>query len=252
MKKVIVIHSFRRGAGKSSLVANLSALLSSQGLRVAAVDTDFQAPSLNLFFGLSDESTSHTLNDYLWERCEIAQAIYDVTPHLNIPAPGKLFLVPASTRASEILQILRQPYDFERLNSGVLSLFNLHTLDAVLVDTTAGLSEETLLSIALAARLVILLRPDPQDYQGTAVTVEVAQNLGVPSVTLLLNQTPEGLDEARSKAQLEQTFRCPVVGLLPYSNALSSLASREILSLHDPKAPLVALLKQLASKLVGD
>ena len=54
MSTIVTIHSFRRGVGKSSLIANLAVLLALQGRRVALIDTDFQAPSIHLFFGLSD------------------------------------------------------------------------------------------------------------------------------------------------------------------------------------------------------
>ena len=39
------------------------------------------------------------------------------------------------------------------------------------------MNEETLLSIAISDVFVLVLRPDHQDFQGTAVTVEVARKL---------------------------------------------------------------------------
>ena len=47
------------------------------------------------------------------------------------------------------------------------------SLDYLLIDTHPGLNEETLLSIAISDSLVIILRPDQQDFQGTSVTVDV-------------------------------------------------------------------------------
>jgi septum site-determining protein MinD len=41
------------------------------------------------------------------------------------------------------------------------------------------LNEETLLSILISDTLVLILRPDQQDFQGTAVTVEVARKLKI-------------------------------------------------------------------------
>ncbi|MCB0177975.1 MAG: P-loop NTPase, partial [Anaerolineae bacterium] len=40
MSKIISIHSFRGGTGKSNTTANISAILAGQGLRVGVIDTD--------------------------------------------------------------------------------------------------------------------------------------------------------------------------------------------------------------------
>src|SRR5688572_22233273 len=47
-------------------------------------------------------------------------------------------------------------------------------LDLLPIDTHPGFDEETLLTIAISDTLLIVLRPDKQDYHGTAVLVEVA------------------------------------------------------------------------------
>ena len=44
MSKIISVHSFRGGTGKSHLTANLAAQLAVQGRRVAVVDTDLPSP----------------------------------------------------------------------------------------------------------------------------------------------------------------------------------------------------------------
>ena len=49
------------------------------------------------------------------------------------------------------------------------------------MDTHPGLNEETLLSISISDVLILILRPDSQDYQGTAVTVDVSRKLQVPA-----------------------------------------------------------------------
>lgn len=55
-------------------------------------------------------------------------------------------------------------------------------LDLLLIDTHPGFKEATLLTIAISDMLMIVLRPDKQDYHGTAVLVEVAGRMAVPQV----------------------------------------------------------------------
>ena len=51
------------------------------------------------------------------------------------------------------------------------------------MDTHPGINEETLLSTAISDCLVMVMRPDQQDYLGTAVAIEVAQRLMVPEAS---------------------------------------------------------------------
>ena len=52
MAKIISIHSFRGGTGKSNMTANLAALLAAEGGRVGVIDTDIQSPGIHVLFGL--------------------------------------------------------------------------------------------------------------------------------------------------------------------------------------------------------
>jgi septum site-determining protein MinD len=52
MSKVISIHSFRGGTGKSNTTANVAMLLAAKGRRVAVVDTDVQSPGIHVLFGI--------------------------------------------------------------------------------------------------------------------------------------------------------------------------------------------------------
>ena len=50
-------------------------------------------------------------------------------------------------------------------------------VDALLINTHPGLDEETVLSMVISNALIIILRPDQQDYEGTGVTVLIARRL---------------------------------------------------------------------------
>src|SRR4051812_24017850 len=102
MAKIISIHSYRGGTGKSNLTANLAVCLASSAKRVAVVDTDIQSPGIHLLFGLEDTSHLRTLNDYLWERCPVRDAAIEVTPPSVGDAGGRVWLVPSSLQAGEI------------------------------------------------------------------------------------------------------------------------------------------------------
>jgi MinD-like ATPase involved in chromosome partitioning or flagellar assembly len=251
MAKIISIHSFRRGTGKSNMTANVTALLAVEGRRVGVIDTDIQSPSLHILFGLDEEEMTHSLNDYLWGKCAIEQTAHDVTPRLNAEIKGQVFLIPSSAQVSEITRVLREGYDVGLLNDGFRKLVAELELDVLVVDTHAGLNEETLLSIAVSDALAIILRTDQQDYQGTGIMVEVARKLDVPRMVLIVNEVPSVFNLAEVKSKVEQTYHCEVAAVLPFSDEMMALASASIFALHYPDHPVTDMLKQVVARLVA-
>ena len=250
MATIVSIHSFRGGTGKSNTSANVATLLAAQGRRVGVVDTDIQSPGVHVLFGLDEERMTHSLNDYLWGKCEIAETAHDVTGSLGSSISGRVFLIPSSIRAGEITKVLREGYDVGLLNDGFHRLVEDLRLDVLVIDTHPGLNEETLLSIAISDALAIILRPDSQDYQGTGVTVEVARKLGVPRMMLVVNQVPSVFDPEEVKLRAEQTYACEVAAVIPHSDDMRALASAGIFALRFPDHPVTGMLRQVANKLV--
>ncbi|TME92691.1 MAG: MinD/ParA family protein [Chloroflexi bacterium] len=251
MSTIIAVHSFRGGTGKSNTTANVAALLAGQGRHVGVVDTDIQSPGLHVLFGLDEDNIGHSLNDYLWGKCDIAETAHDATPYLGTDHGGKLFLIPSSIRAGEITRVLREGYDVGLLNEGFHELIRQLKLDVLMIDTHPGLNEETLLSIAISHVVAIILRPDQQDYQGTGVTVEVARKLGVPRLVLIVNKVPQIFDPGEVRARVEATYQAEVAAVLPHSDDMMALASAGIFALRCPDHAMTAELRRVAAALVA-
>ena len=146
--------------------------------------------------------------------------------------------------------MLKEGYDVGLLNDCFRSLIEELKLDLLLIDTHPGLNEETLLSIAISDVLLVILRPDSQDYMGTGVTVEIARKLNVPML-LLVNKVPAVFDPAEVKARVEKTYNAEVVAVLPHSDELMTLASAGIFALRYPDHPLTEMYMQVAAKLMA-
>jgi septum site-determining protein MinD len=251
MPTIISVHSYRGGTGKSNTTANIAALLAEQGYCVGVIDTDIQSPGIHVLFGLEQSALGRTLNDYLWGECEIEDAAYDVTPLLNHPMRGTVYLIPSSAKPSEITRVLGEGYDPGLLNEGFQRLVEELRLDVLLIDTHPGLNEETLLSIAISHALLIILRPDQQDYQGTGVTVEIARKLDVPKLLLLVNKVPQSFDTEAVRAKVAETYDAEVAAVLPHSDDLMALASGGIFALRNPDHPLTTLYRQVVARLMA-
>jgi MinD-like ATPase involved in chromosome partitioning or flagellar assembly len=251
MSQIISVHSFRGGTGKSNTTANLASLLAQEGYRVGVVDTDIQSPGIHVLFNLDESEMNHSLNDYLWGKCGIKECAYDVTGRVGADIKGQIYLIPSSIKASEIARIMREGYDVGLLNDGFQNLVSGLELDMLLIDTHPGLNEETLLSIAISDLLIIIMRPDQQDYQGTSVTVEVARKLDVPKMLMIVNKVPSVLDPDDVRARVEQIYNCKVAAVLPHSEEMMTLASSGIFSLRYPDNPVTRGLKDVVALLHG-
>ncbi|MBL4686680.1 MAG: MinD/ParA family protein [Nannocystaceae bacterium] len=249
MADIVSIHSFRGGTGKSNTTANIAAMLAASGHRVGVIDTDIQSPGIHVLFALDPSEVTYSLNDFLWERCSIRDAAYDVTGRLGQPVSGEVHLIPSSLRTGEITRILRDGYDVSLLNDGLQTLISELSLDYLLIDTHPGLNEETLLSIAISDTLVLLMRPDHQDYQGTSVTVEVARSLEVPRLLLVVNNTPAAFDVAEVEARVSQTYQCEVAAVIQHCEELMTLASAGVFSMRYPGHMLTETYRRLAARI---
>lgn len=249
MSKIISIHSFRGGTGKSNTTANITALLAQRGLRVGVVDTDIQSPGIHILFGLEEGALQYSLNDYLWGKCKIEETAHNVTGKLGVD--GEVFLVPSSIKPGEIARVLREGYDVGLLNDGFHDLIDNLNLDVLMIDTHPGLNEETLLSIAISDSLIIILRPDQQDFQGTGVTVEVARKLDVNHMMLIVNKVPQVFDFDEIKSDVEKTYNCKVAAILPHSDEMMVLASAGIFVLEYPNHPITKALQQVTADIIA-
>jgi len=254
MTTLVSIHSFRGGTGKSNTAANLAAQLALTGARVAVIDTDIQSPGIHVLFGFDEDALGVTLNDYLHGTAPIEAAAHDVTDRLApaaVPDGAALFLVPSNIKASEIARILREGYDVGRLNDGFRELGTALNLDYLIVDTHPGLNEETLLSITVSDVLILLMRPDKQDFQGTAVTVDVARRLDVPELLLLVNKVPASVDRAALGRDVAEVYQSEVGGVLPLSEAVVENSSSGLFSLTSPDEEWSITLAALAARIAG-
>lgn len=257
MSKIVSIHSFRGGTGKSNTTANIATTVARLGNRVGIVDTDIQSPGIHVLFNVAEEDMGNTLDDYLWGKIAIEQAAHDVGKNLTMPderkglPQGQLYLVPSSIKPGDIARILREGYDVGLLNDGYQALVEKLNLDYLFIDTHPGLNEETLLSISVSDILLLILRPDKQDFQGTAVTVDVARKLDVNNLMLVVNKVLESFDFEAVKAQVEGTYHAPVAGVLPNSDDIVRLASGDVFSLRFPEHRWSKTIAAIADQVIA-
>ena len=251
---IISVHSFRGGTGKSNTTANLAAVVAASGRRVGVIDGDIQSPGIHVLFGMAGDEVVGSLNDFLWHGRAIADVAHDVTDRVggSMEDGGRLFLIPSSMQPGEITRVLREGYDAQRLTEGIRELVEALDLDVLFIDTHPGLNEETLLSLVISHVLLIVMRPDRQDFEGTGITVRVARELEVPRIHIVVNKSPRQLDPDAVARQVTEAYGCDVAVVLPHSDELMSLASEGVFVVRHPDDPMAALYRGLAARAVPD
>lgn len=247
--RVVSVHSFRGGTGKSNLTANVAVQLGQRGLHVGVIDTDIQSPGIHVVFGLAGASIDASLNDFLFGVRTIAEVAHDVTPD---GVDGAIHLIPSSVQPGEITRVLRDGYDAQQLVQGLRSFVDELGLDVLLVDTHPGLGEETLLAVAISDTVLTVLRPDQQDYEGTGVLIDVAAGLEVPRTALVVNKVPASLGREEVRRRVAETYGASVVGVLPHDDDMMLLASGGVFALHHPDHPFTTALAEVSSYVMDE
>lgn len=254
---IVSIHSFRGGTGKSNITANVASQVALLGKRVAIIDTDIQSPGIHVPFGLNEDTMGRTLNDYLHDQCAIEDVAFHIGSHTGDSAGRKklagkdLWLLPSSINGNEISRILKEGYSIERLNEGMNTIRKKLELDYLFIDTHPGLNEETLLSIALSDVLLLVMRPDQQDFQGTSVTADLARGLDVPNLFLVINKALRRYDWVGLRANAENIFHAPVAGILPLSEDVAGNESADVFSLANPESDWSTGLKEVVNNVLA-
>jgi MinD-like ATPase involved in chromosome partitioning or flagellar assembly len=198
--------------------------------------------------GLPEYKLDKTINDYLWGNIDCHEAVYDVTP---TDISGKIYLAPASPDMHHIMRVLHESYEVDKLNKAFSEISKAFNLDFLMVDTTPGLDEKTLVSLAGSDTLILMLKLDKQDYQGTAVMVGLAQTLEIPHLKLVVSQVPEAFAIEDVQREVQEQYQLPVTAILPHTEEMLTLGSKGIFVKEYPSHPLTLIIKQMTQDFIA-
>ena len=240
MTGVLTVHSYRGGTGKSTVAANLAMLLARDGCRVAVLDADIHAPSIDTIFGIDPGRGACSLVDYLIGRCEIEDAVFPLEP------PG-LFAVLARTTLASINALTTSGYDVGLLSEGYRRLIGAFGLDLLILDTHTGLCPETVTAMASSDRLIVLSRADRVALAGASETAALADRLGCSERALVVNMAPDGEVGGAFRRRLEELYGCAIEVILPYEPRMAAHDGEGLFVSAYPDHPLVSGYRRIIS-----
>ncbi len=248
MSRIISVHAFKGGSGKTTITANLAARLAAGGSRVGIIDADFRAPGMRVLLGLPAPRPQRTLNHYLWHEAELEEVIYPA-PMDNLP--GQIILIPASGTLEDIRRMSKEGYDTGLLHNGIKALTTQERLDFLLVDTQPGVEENTLLMAVSSDLLLITACPDYQDLNGTRLLMQAIYRLAEPQIALLVNKTSPTSQPERLRKIAREHLDLDILSILPLADAIIEKAGRSLFVLEHPDHPWSQAIDDLAEHLLA-
>ncbi len=156
--RVLAVTSGKGGVGKSNIVANLGLALRRLECRVLLIDADLGLANLDILLGLTPQ---YTIQDILSLQQNLSQVI--------VEGPGGLKILPACSGLPELAEL----DEFQK----VFLLNELdhysETIDIVLIDTGAGISQNVLFFNLAAQERIIVANAQPTSLTDAYALIKV-------------------------------------------------------------------------------
>jgi len=253
MGKVIAVHSYKGGTGKTILSINLAAALVKHGKKVCLMDLDFRAPSLSTL--LKVEKADYWLNDYLNGICGIDKVLIDLTERIR--DGGKLFVGLANPTTEAIRDISAKDRKWEMRALGRLlslrnTLLNDKGFDYLVFDTSPGLQYSSINAIVSADLVIVASTLDKSDVEGTKRMLKELYDLFEKKTRIVTNKVLYGENIKSVKdvrSQMEELYGVPILGVIPCFCDVSRAKGTLIFVEDKPDHPFTKIMDEMATEL---
>jgi MinD-like ATPase involved in chromosome partitioning or flagellar assembly len=253
MSKIIAVHSYKGGTGKTLLSVNLAASLAKLGKKVCLFDLDFRAPSL--FAILKIDNLDCWLNDYLNGTCDIGESMVDIST--KIQGNGKLFVALANPGTEAIREMSGKDRKWEMRALGKLlslreTLLNDEEFDYLVFDTSPGLQYSSINAIVTADLVVVATTADRSDVDGTRRMLRELYNLFEKKTGLVLNKVLDASSKSKRTEmddRVKNIYQVPLLGLVPCFCEILRAEGNFIFVQDKPNHPFTKILEEMAKKI---
>jgi MinD-like ATPase involved in chromosome partitioning or flagellar assembly len=252
MSKIVAVHSYKGGTGKTLLSVNLAATFAKHGKKVCLFDLDFRAPSLFAIFKVNNAEC--WLNDYLNGNCSINKVLIDLSS--RIPGNGKFFAALANPATEAIREMSAKDRKWEMRALGrLLSLRNTllsDQFDYLIFDTSPGLQYSSINAIVTADFVVVATTGDRSDVDGTRRMLRELYNLFEKKTGLVINKVLDSTSKSTKdemEKRVKNVYQVPMLGLVPCFCEVLRAEGNLIFAQDKPNHPFTKILDEMATKI---
>lgn len=234
MTRIVSVISGKGGVGKTTLVANVGAVLADLNYDVLILDANLTTPNLGLHLGMA--LFPITLHDVLKGKTTIHNAIYKNERGLKV--------IPAGIGINDLKGI-----DARDLPTIMIDLVG--DVDIILIDAAAGLGRETLAAMESSDETIIITNPDLPSVTDALKSIKLAEQVGTKVLGVVVNRV-RGKPHELTRSEIENMLEIPILAEISEADAIQeSISKRTPLVYHNPNHISSRQLKKLAYNLVG-
>ena len=253
MSKIVAVHSYKGGTGKTLFSVNLAATFAKHGKKVCLFDLDFRAPSL--FAILNVNNAEFWLNDYLNGKCDINKVILDLSN--KIEGTGDFFAALANPSTEAIREMSAKDRKWEMRALGRLlslrnTLLNDQEFDYLVFDTSPGLQYSSINAIVSADFVVVATTGDRSDVDGTRRMLRELYNLFEKKTGLVMNKVLDPTSKSKRdemERRVKNVYQVPMLGLVPCFCEILRAEGNLIFVQDKPNHPFTKILDEMARKI---
>jgi len=253
MGKIVAIHSYKGGTGKTLISVNLATLYANRGKGVALLDLDFRAPSLHAI--LKVQNSEYWINDYLNGVCDIRKAVVDLSQTYAKRGRFLVGLANPSTEAIREMTAKDRKWEMKalgRLLSLKTSLLGDMGMDYVIFDTSPGLQYSSINAVVSADVVLVVSGMDISDMKGTQRMIEELYELFEKKTGLVMNKVFADLLESKNQRadlanKLLNSSNLPMIEMIPCFCDILRAGGVSIFVNESPEHPFVKTLDRMAT-----
>jgi len=253
LSRIIAVHSYKGGTGKTLLSVNLAAAFAKNGKNVCVFDLDFRAPSL--FAILKVETAEYWANDYLNNIVDVDKVLVDLSG--KVSEKGKFYAALANPATEAMRDMSSKDRKWEMRALGRLlalkeTLLKNEKFDYIFFDTSPGIQYSSINAIVAADLVIVATTGDRSDVDGTKRMLQELYNLFEKKTVLVLNKSLDASATARKaemSAKVKDAYQVPLLGVVPCFCEVLRAEGNFIFPKDKPDHPFTKILSEMARKI---
>jgi len=255
LEKMVTIHSYRGGTGKTILSLNLAGVFASYGKRVCLIDFDLRAPTLHVALG--QPGVEKWINNYLNRECDFLETLVDVTPRFKLKGELSVSFANPSVEAIRQMYEKSRKWELEALKRLLELKRTLETktkFDYCIIDTSPGLYYTSLNAIIAADLAIIVTTPDESDVEGTKKMMKEFYDVFGKNTAIVVNKVVGGglFTDQEAEKQVEhyqQVYNRTILGVAPCFCELAASGRVGLFVADKPRHPFSRFIKIIAARI---
>lgn len=234
MKKIIVITSGKGGVGKTTTAINLASAMNHFGEDVLVIDGNLSTPNIGIH--LNAPEVPINLNHVLKDKADVFEAVYQHESGIKI--------LPSSLSVKELKKT--KPEKMKKFKKDFKKMAN-----HIIVDSSAGLGNETRSAIELADEIIIVTNPEMPALTDALKTIKLVEEFGIPILGVIVTRVRKDNIEMQPDI-VKEMLEIPILGMVPEDIAVQKSINEKDAVVHIyPKSNAARAYKEIAAKMLN-